>query len=336
MAFKKIKLKPRKKIQLKTRGLTKLEKQQTKTIAKKEVSKAIESKYFETNPEIFEQVAVPAWRNNNVNSEVGVYGYTTGLQNNSNTSIPNQTNSYRYGANSVNGDAIPMTSLDLNRVFTDANTIPQRASYSVEGSSLRPSYNECQWLIDRKQGVVTSDKEKGLPYKVRMIRVVPRALKGSAQQIDPRFDLFLDQYNEPFGIRSTNSAGQNVFGSYAFHMAKTNSRRYRVIADKTVTLLPTGAVTDLNTNVVNLNDVNNGFRKIKTKHNIGKELFFQSPNVVVSPTDANNQYPDTGFTPEFVLFHVIALGNPETNQDDRGTADLIKISARPISTFKDA
>ena len=330
---KKIRMKKRPVNRLKAqfrKGLNKTEVKQVRSIAKNQVNSMAESKYFATNANIAQQVAVPAWRNGSINSEIGVFGYTTGLQKSINSD--GATATYRYGANASSGSQVSMSSLDLNRVFTDSNSAPQRASYAVVGSSIRPAYNECQWLIDRVQGNVTTDEEKGLPYKVRIIRVSPRALKGTFQESDPRDDLFLDQYNEPFGIRTTNAGGQNVFGQYEYYMAKVNSRRYKVISDKFMTILPTGAVSNLSTDDVQITDVNNGLRRMKTKHSIGKELFYTAPN---DSSDTNNQFPDTGFTPEFVLFHVLAQGNAETNSDNRGTASLVKISARPVSTFKD-
>lgn len=311
-------------------GLNKTEVKQVRTIAKKQVNSMAESKYFQTNALIAELTASPAWRNGTVNSEVGVFGFTTGTQRSTN-SDGTLALSY-YGVDSVTGSSSMMGSLDLNKVFTDNNTAPQRASYAVVGSSIRPAYNECQWLLNRVQANVTTDEQKALPYKVRIIRASPRSLKGSFQEINPRNDLFLDQYNEPFGINTTNAAGQNVFGQYEFHMAKPNSRRYKIISDKTMTILPTGAVSNLSTDDVQITDVNNGMRKFKTSHNIGKELFYSAPN---DNSTTLNQYPDTGFTPEFVLFHVIAIGNAESNTNNRGTADLLKLSARPVSTFKD-
>lgn len=332
MPFKKIKRKPKKKIQLKKkfRGLTKVEQKETKSIAKKVVNSMLESKYFRTNATIAAQQGTPAWRNGTVNSEIAVFGYTTGINRSINSG--NQDKSYRYGVNSSDGSDIAMTSLDLNRVFVETNTSPQRASYSVVGSSVRPSYNECQWLLDRVQGNVTANADNGLDYKVRMIRVVPRALKGTFQSIDPKTDLFLDQYNEPFGIATTNTAGQNVFAEFEFHLAKTNTRRYRVISDKILTMKPSNKSIDAGT--FNVNVVNESLRKIKTQHTIGKELFYEQPNVL--DTDGFNQYPDTGFANEFILFHVIASGHPVVNHDDRITPGLLNISARPVSTFKDA
>lgn len=311
-------------------GLNKTEVKQVRTIAKKQVNSMAESKYFATNPAIAEFSTVPAWRNGSTNSEVGVFGFTTGNQRSTN-SAGTSALTY-YGVDSVTGNQSMVTSLDLNKVFTTSNSAPQRASYAVVGSSVRPAYNEVQWLLNRIQANVTTDEQKALPYKVRIIRASPRALKGSFQEIDPRNDLFLDQYNEPFGINTTNASGQNVFGQYEFHMAKPNSRRYRIISDRTMTILPTGAVSNLSTDDVQVTDVNNGFRKLKTSHRLGKELFYSAPN---DNSTALNQYPDTGFTPEFILYHVIAVGNPESNTNDRTNADLLRISARPVSTFKD-
>jgi len=332
MNFKKLKTKPKRKNQLKTkfRGLTKVEKKQTTTIAKKVVNSMLESKYFRTNPNIVAQNSVPAWKNGTTKSEVAVFAYTTGINRQLNSA--GQEKSYRYGVNSVDGSEIAMTSLDLNKVFKESNSIPQRESYHVVGSSIRPSYNECQWLLNRVQGNVTANKDNGLEYKIRMIRAVPKALKGTFQPIDPKEDLFLNQYNQPFGIATLNSAGAQVFGEFEFHMAKTNSRRYRIISDKVLTMKPSNLAITGGTFDVNV--VNESLRKIKTTHNIGKELFYEQPNV--SDDNGHNQYPDTGFSNEFILFHVIATGNPNVTQAERITPGLLNISARPVSTFKDA
>ncbi len=311
------------------KGLTKVEKKQTTAIAKKVVNQLVESKYFSTNPNIARENGVPAWRNGSVNSEIAVFGYTTGFRKNVNSGGVEADST--YGVNAVDGSVIGMRSLDMNKVFTTSNSAPQRASYSVVGSSIRPAYNECQWLIDRAQGNVSANEDNGLNYKIRMIRVVPRALKGSFQDIDPKQDLFLDQYNEPFGISTTNSSGQNVFGEYEFHMAKVNSRRYHVKADRVMSIAPTN-LSQVDS-LFNVNVVNSSQRKFKTVHALGKELFYEKPN---DTSDFRNTYPDTGFQNEFVLFHVIATGNPETNTDNRITPGLLHISARPVSTFKDA
>lgn len=312
------------------KGLTKVEKKETKQIATKVVNSQLESKYFNTNPNIARENGVPAWRNGTINSEIAVFAYTTGINRQVNSA--NQQQSYKYGVNSVNGSDIAMESLDLNKVFMETNSASQRSSYSVVGSSIKPSYNECQWMLSRVQGNVSANEENGLVYKIRVIRACPRALKGTFQSIDPRNDLFLDQYNEPFGIASTNSAGQNVFGEFEFHLAKTNSRRYKVISDKMLTMKPSNL--SLEDGTFNVNVVNESLRKFKTQHKIGKELFYEAPNV--DDGTGHNQYPDTGFENEFVLFHVITSGNPETNTDQRGTPGLLNITARPVSTFKDA
>lgn len=312
-------------------GLNKTERKQTKAIAKKVVNQMAESKYFHVAT-IDRDLSAAAWKTAaGVTSEVGVFGYTTGINRNTNSNFPLQQVIYKYGVSQVSGAEIDMRSLDMNKVFTDQNVTPQRASYSVEGSTVRPSYNECQWLLDRVQGNVTGNPDNALTYKVRMIRVVPRALKGTFQQIDPKQDLFLDQFNEPFGIQTVNAAGAQVFGHYECLMAKVNSRRYRCIADKIITIQPSNLATIMGTFTVP--EVNDPLRQFKTTHKLGKEFYYSEPN---EPAGADiNQYPDTGFQNEFILFHVIAVGNPTVDVNDRFTPGLLNISARPVSTFKD-
>ncbi len=322
----------RRKTQSRKKPLTKKAVKQTRKIAKSVVLNMAESKYFNTNPSLDQTQAASAWVNSGVQSEVGVFGYTTGLNR---ARIDNGTTItqtiYKYGVNTLTGAEVEMKSLDLNKVFNENNSSPQRANMSVEGATIRPNYNECQWLLNRVQGNVTANSDNGLVYKVRMIRVVPRAKKGTYLSIDPKMDLFLDQYNEPFGINTTNVAGQNVFTQFECLLAKVNSRRYKVLADKFITLMPANKA--IMSGVFTVNEVYDGLKKFKTKHNIGKEFFYEDPN----NTDAAEfgQYPDTGFQNEFVLFHVIAVGHPETSADSRLTPGLLNITARPVSTFKD-
>ncbi len=312
--------------------LGKTQKKEVKKITKSVVKSMAESKYFNTNPSLDQTNQASAWKNEDVQSEVGVFGYTTGLNrariDNGNTIT--QT-IYKYGVNTTSGAEVDMKSLDLNKVFTTNNSSPQRASYSVVGSSIRPNYNECQWLLNRVQGNVTANSDNGLIYKIRVIRAVPRAQKGTYQAIDPKVDLFLDQYNEPFGIATLNASGQNVFGQFECLLAKPNSRRYQIVADKVITFMPSNK--SIVSGAFEVNEVHESTKKFKTKHKIGKEFFYENPN----NTDAAQfgQYPDTGFKNEFILFHVIAVGNPTVDVDERVTPGLLNITARPVSTFKD-
>jgi len=311
------------------KGLTKVEKKQVSTIAKRAVRSEAESKYFNVNGGIRNYAPVVANQVGGVNSEIGMWGFTTGLRRDTTNAI------YKWGQDPVNGNITSMTSLNLNYLFRDSALPSSRQQYSLEGQTCRPSYNEVQWLLERPQSNTITDPSKGVPYKVRMIRLVPRALKASYQIIDPRTDCFLDNVNEAFGPSSLDSTGAAIFNLREFHLAKVNSRRYRVLEDTTFTMLPSSTMTDtFDPNLATAQSSvigqpsSSGCKIIKTKHNIGKELHWADPNSIASALD---QYPDTGFEPEFVLFMIGALGGITAGD----LSDNIRISARPVSTFKD-
>lgn len=308
------------------KGLTKVEKKQVTSIAKKAVNSLAESKYFNVNGGITNVAPVPIVRDNaNMNSSISCYGFTTGARANSDT---NQR--YNFGVNPITGASADMTTLNMNQVFRTNDIIPARQNYAIEGLTCRPSYNECQWLFERPQSNTTVDGQKAQPYKIRMIRIVPRALKASAQSIDPENDMFLDALNEPYGPASI-SGTQPFFGPKDFHLAKVNSRRYRVLQDTGFTMLPStiASNTTTNTDLVN-NPSASGYRVIKTKHNIGKELYYRDPDSAAAT--GGSQYPTTGFEPEFILFLICAIGGEQGFGD---LTDNISLSARPVSTFKD-
>ena len=60
---------------------------------------------------------------------------------------------------------------------------------------------------------------------MRMIRVQPRMKKYSDVEINPKGDLFVDQYGEAIGV---NSGG---FNTMELELLKINSRKYKVIQD---------------------------------------------------------------------------------------------------------
>lgn len=147
------------------------------------------------------------------------------------------TDAYKYGVDDI-GSAKGMNSLELNRVFLSNATVPQAASYVIEGSMLRPSYCETKWLLNRIAGNTTSVLDNGLPYRVRMLRLRPKALKGSFQRVDPKVDAFLDQFNQEFGIQSVDSAGAPRMDEFQINLAKANSRKYTVLEDTQMIVNP--------------------------------------------------------------------------------------------------
>ena len=318
------------------KGLTKKEKTQTRQIAKSVVNKMAESKYFNVSREIGEMEFNSAWWTSaTVQSEIAVLGFTTGFE--KAIDAAGSTVSYKYGVNSLNGNAKNMESLELNRVFDSAQGSPLDQN-SVEGNTIRPAYAETHWLLNRLAGNTEqfSDIANGLKYTIRMIRCKPRPVKGSFNKVKPEADLFLDQSNHEFGI-STISSGTRVFNSFELMLAKANSRKYQILEDTTFTMGPAGNYVDVGLGAGEIaydvkNPESSSCKVLKRTHKIGKELYYTAPN---DTSTTQNQYPQDGFTPEFVLFHVWASGNPQTAITARTTPSLLRVSCRPLSTFKD-
>lgn len=318
------------------KGLTKKEKTQTRKIAKSVVNSLAESKYFNVSREIGEMSFNSAWwASATVQSEIAVLGFTTGFE--KNVDAAGSTQSFKYGVNPSNGAQKNMESLELNRVFDSGEGQPL-LQYAVEGNTIRPAYAESHWLLNRLAGNTEQfgDLANGCNYKVRMIRCKPRPTKGSFNSVRPENDLFLDQSNHEFGI-NTISSGSWVFNPFEFVLAKPNSRKYQILEDTTFVMGPAGNYVDLG---LGAGEVANNMQSpessscktLKRTHNIGKELYYNKPN---DTTTSQNQYPQDGFHQEFVLFHVWASGNPQTVNTARTTPQLLRLSCRPVSTFKD-
>lgn len=317
-------------------GLNKKEKKEVSKIAKKAVLGLAESKYFNINGALGEDSFNAAWRTSiGIASEVAVLGYTTGFEKALNKD--GSVTAYKYGVDPSSGSNKNMDSLELNRIFHAGSGVPND-QFQIEGKTVRPAFTETQWLLNRLAGQTNTlaQVQNGLIYKVRMIRVKPRPSKASHIQVDPQTDLFLSNFNDEFGIQSQTGTTY-VFNPYEFVMAKVNSRKYKVLEDKMFTMGPAGNYTNLEAADGHLVPYQvqvgetSSMRSFKIKHNIGKELYYENPN---GSTD-EDQYPQDGFTPEFVLFHVWAQGNPNEEFGLRTTPNLLRISCRPVSTFKD-
>jgi len=326
------------------KGLTKTEKTQVKTIAKRTVNSLAETKYF--NCQAFDQEETnAAWENNTggttVRSEISVLGFAVG----SNKAKGNDaaTDAYKYGVN-ANGNKRDMRQLKMNQVYLYNSPDSQLRANAIEGNTLRPSYNETQWLLDRFTDDTTNDFTKGLPYKIRMIRARPRVIKSSSQVVNPEEDLFLTSSNQAFGISSrTSLTGPFIMNSFEFHLAKPNSRKYHILEDTTMIINPNmnyynaGAAEEFEipyaTSAVGCTQ-----KQFKRSHKLGTELFY--PRAAgdfatdpIPPLD-DDAFPTDGFTPEFVLFHIIKCGD-DTSVANRNRPESLRISCRPVSTFKD-
>lgn len=315
-------------------GLNKVEKKQVKSIAKSTVNKLAETKYFNV-ASMNRITAAAAWNIIGDQSDVAVYGYSTGK--NRQTTLSGASSIMKYGQSTVDGSDISLTNLNMNRIFLkDEGPDEKLRAFCIEGQTLRPSFNECKWYMNYVAQNTDANPQAGLPYRLRIVKVSPRALKGSFQPVDPEQDLFLDQNNQPFGIQTGVVGGTPKFTREQFHLAKVNSRRYHVSMDKFCIIHPSSTY---NTNGTEFGDVtmvtslaNKGFFEMTTKHKIGTELFYPKG---ATGGEVNDSYPDTGFEPEYVFIHAIALGDDNVTSAQRVTPLGMLVTARPVSTFKD-
>jgi len=326
------------------KGLTKTEKTQVKSIAKKTVNSLAETKYF--NCQAYDQEPFnAAWESNTggvtVRSEISVLAFSIGA--NKSKGNDGAVDAYKYGVNDA-GNKRDMRQLKMNQVYLFNSPDAQLRANAIEGTTLRPAFNETQWLLDRFTDDTSTDFTKGLPYKVRMIRARPRVLKSSYQIVNPEEDLFLTSSNQAFGISSrTSLTGPFVMNSFEFHLAKPNTRKYHILEDTTMVINPNmnyynaGAAEEFEipyaTSAVGCTQ-----KQFKRSHKLGTELFYPraAGDFATEPIEplADDAFPTDGYTPEFVLFHVIKCGD-DTTTVNRIRPQSLRISCRPVSTFKD-
>ncbi|AXH73498.1 MAG: putative capsid protein [Cressdnaviricota sp.] len=331
-------------------ALTKVEKKQVKSIAKQVVNSVVESKYFNTqNGDSVNQAAPSyAWydADEQIRSPVSVIGCMTGYNRSVNQDLTNTL--WTYGVK-ASGSSQGMTTYHLNRIF-DNSTLAHTPNL-LEGSTCRPAFAQTQHMLERiiqsteAMGTTGVPINVGLPYKIRMIRVKPRATKGSFMDVDPEVDLFLNRLNNAYGVNSDPDEVLGMdqrFTHIDMLLAKVNSRKYNVLEDKIFNLESPGTYTNLNiaageTQMTNLSSKGTLIKTVK--HNIGTEFHYREPyqDGGASSTDL---YPDDGFIPEFVLFHICMVNNPSAapgnTASSEGYADQLKYSCRVVSTFKDA
>lgn len=307
------------------KGLTKVEAKEVKTIAKRTINKMAESKYFDAN---FIQGQGPsvAWYDVTTGdkSEISVYAFQTSYNRQVN---PSSSEINVYGQEIDTGGNVNVSNLRMNKVFQSDAANESLRAFQIDGQTVRPSFAECKWHLNYFAQNTSLDYTKGLAYCVRMIRVRPRALKTSFTTIDPENDLFLTNANQPFGIQSQVD-GEFIYSREDFYLGKINSRKYQVIEDKFMNLMPSGVYNTLDSSTFVTQTNTASQRTLTTKHDLGKELYY--PNAG-DTSSTRNAYPSTGTMPEFVFFHCCAIGLNTINDQPQH----MLISARAVSTFKD-
>lgn len=297
------------------RGLTKVETKQVKTIAKQAVKATAESKYFNvTNMNQFVNMSPNA--PSTVTSAYSVLGFAV-----STGALGGTQGRVQYGY--LSGAYQEVHAMNMTRLFnsSDGTVLEQNA---LEGSYCAPALSKSEWYFNYPSTRTESTDTEGYPIMIRFIRVKPKNLKYASVAIQPREDLFLDQYNKATGV-----AGAGVFTEIDAQMLVLNRRKYTVIEDTKKILYPT---TIINTARVSTGDTVTHFtdRPYEWRHTCNhaqpKKLYYENASI-----DAGEQ-PKAGQSNELVFVHYIALGQAGSVLMN---ANNIKLNVKCCGTFKD-
>lgn len=319
MPLKKIKMKKRAPIRLKskfTKGLNKVEKKQVSTI----INRKAETKYFQVEPFVHTQKL--KWQSvDATKQEIQVRGFTVGPGGNA-------INNVYYGySTSLAEQAI--TPLHMSRTFLTNSVDESYRSQVPEGKTVMPS--SCSSIFRLHRYCINSNDtnaiNKSPTYVVRFIRVRPKALKYGDVTINPRLDLFQNVYGVAYGIDSPSSSYQRNFGLLEMMTMKLNSRKYTVIEDKQFNLDAALNYSELNGDEISTL-VGRSEKLIRCTHKQPKKLHYTG---TYDTNDAAE--PTTSQSNEMIFIHVGVLGKDSVvgnNIDNQ-----IKIDVKAVATFKD-
>lgn len=299
-----------------TLGTTK--RQEVRNIVKKVMSNTAESKYFNTTL-MSDLSRLNPLQSRNGLTAIGVLGFAVG------TGGSPQMSSITYGWQNGVGN-INVYELNCARLFgpQDPNApTDQLKQNALEGSFANPAMCKSSWFLQYPQQATTIHPEYGTPIMVRMVRVKPRKQKYADLSINPKLDLFVNQYGIETGINATS------FNELELTMYKVNARKYEVVEDNFKVLQPASTVATLdiaagNTICTDLNTRGSNLRLVMN-HKQPKRLFYTDAAVA----DAQ---PRDGQSNELIFFHFVNQG---TNGDYSANEKEIEISCKPVSTFKD-
>jgi len=288
----------------------KITRSDVKTIAKSVVLSTAESKYFNTEGAQYNTELTPFYTQ--PTEVMTCLGFCTGSIND-----PTGT-TYQYGEGS-------MKTLNMNRLY-GANASEPYNQFALDGLYCTPAFAQSRFFIERTAQDFSNaavNPNRACPYYVRILRIQPRPVKTSNQDVTPELDAFLDVQGLATGVSQTG------FSKLDLVTLKPNTRKYKVIQDIKYlmnaplqsTLIDIGSGSNVVTTQPEAN-----MRTFNFTHDIGKKLFYDEPG------PGSVVYPTTGFKNEFILFHFQAVC------DDSGIrvgANEVRISANAVSTFKD-
>lgn len=292
--------------------LTLNEKKEVTVIAKKVVKESSESKYFNTTAlNLLKRLTPIASRGGVVNNSCLAF------------SVGNPVVTGGYGSGSA-----PLVSLNMAKLFTVAATAPLNNNV-LEGSKCMPSLMRTDWTINYPQLNTSANATGGSPIYVRFIRVKPKNLKYSNVTLEPRNDLFKDQYNVETGIN------RSTFNDMELQEYTLNRRKYQVLQDTSKVLFPTSTSADLQVTpgvttslVDNLGGNMSNWRfTINHKPNEKTYYYNNDPQAV-----GGDQNPQAGESSEMIFIHFTNLG---LNGSALQKGDEVRVTCKPCATFKD-
>lgn len=305
--------------------LTKTQIVDTRKIAKQVIRGDAETKYFNTTRlSTLTRIQTIAARSLATAVEVRAFAVGTG---NNPTIGGNDVIDYGFVAGTGNPDVIP---LNMTRAFGVGNGDLSLRKNAIDGAYVSPSMSQTEWIIQFPDMFTNTDLGRiaaANPMYMRMIRVTPRLKNVSDVEINPKGDLFVDQFGEAIGV---NSGG---FNNMELQLLQVNKRKYDVIQDLSKILVPsstksTFAISTGNTQITNLSKT--GSRcKIVMKYKQPKKLYYtdvDSSGVVVDTAQ-----PHAGQSNELIFFHFTTIGS-SGNVNATGN---IEITCKTVGTFKD-
>lgn len=291
-------------------------------IAKSEVLRHAELKYF--NTQTINQLtnlgpATPRVIGENVSTDIRVIGFALG------------TGEQRAGASSAfygmhlsggNWLSNVINPLLCARPFLSTGN-ESKSPNQIDGKWVKPTSPKTDWIIERP-AVNTTDELMALPMFVRFIRVVPKAKKYSDTELDPRYDLFTNQWGIEAGIANTS------FQKHELMTYGINTAKYTVLEDmKTVMNPPIGtAKTDIADGTTASTSINsNSCLRFTRYHKQNPKLHY---------AEEDDQLPDNGQSAEMMFLHTTLLGNitPDISTD-LTVANAVTVSVAPVAKFYD-
>ena len=213
-----------------------MKKSEIAKIAKASVKQMAEKKYFatsivETSPEPCEQAS---------RNYISALGFST------TNAIDPATIKAVPGGGSLDMEFPENTQIaELNMLtpYLESEPIEQLQAFAPDGKMVQPVTAVCNWYIQRDYSELLASPEgsttptfndeilRNLYVDVRMIQVTPRIAPGtSGTDLDPRFDLFVDNMGNATGIDASNVLP--IADNTEMFNNKVNKRRYEVIADR--------------------------------------------------------------------------------------------------------